>query len=60
MARFEVGDKVKIVKCALYPRNVGKIGKIEKFVNDRLFKVSLNGVDIPHFAVDDCLEKVEE
>lgn len=58
---MKVGDKVKIISCDIFPEYVGKIGKIEKILNNGMhFKVSFKGKMIPYYATEDCIQKVDK
>ena len=66
MAKFKVGDRVRVVFNKLQPATVGKVGEVTKVYNDAednqaLYKVRLDGRKTPlkGVAEEDCIELVK-
>ena len=66
MAKFKVGDRVRVVFSKLQPATVGKVGVVTKVYNDAednqaLYKVRLEGRKTPlkGVAEEDCIELVK-
>lgn len=66
MAKFKVGDRVRVVFNKLQPATVGKVGVVTKMYQDAednqaLYKVRLDGRKTPlkGVAEEDCIELVK-
>ena len=66
MAKFKVGDRVRVVFNKLQPATVGKVGEVTKVYQDAednqaLYKVRLDGRKTPlkGVAEEDCIELVK-
>lgn len=60
MAKFQEGDKCKVIKNLLAPQSVGHIVKIKGIAvcsgNNPLYKIDIDGMD--GYAEERCLEKI--